>query len=105
MTRRKVTEVFQMLRQEVPDEVMSDRELLRAALRLVTMHEVRKPKPARRTAGTATRSEKQWSTDFMLNRRGFRVFDEPGAVFHDSYDVADRHHASAYADYRSIAES
>ncbi|MFM2152522.1 MAG: hypothetical protein RL199_957 [Pseudomonadota bacterium] len=105
MTRRKVSEIFQLLRREVSDEVMSDRELLRAAVRLVGMHVTRTPKTKRRAAGAATRSERRWSTDFMLNRRGFRVFDEPGAVFHDPYDVADRHHASAYADYRSLAES
>lgn len=106
MTKRtSILRVFQILRHQVPDELISDYELLQAAARLVVMHTPRKGRNGNRATGGATSLERRYATDFVLKRWGFRILCGEYAVFREAYEVADRHHDTAYAAYRRIAES
>jgi hypothetical protein len=95
---RTVRQVFNLLRADISPELMNDRELLRAAVAMVEMHQAPRDKPKR--SGVPGR-EKRWAVDTVLER-GWRVFSLDGTVVRGAFEAEEERFNADLAFARSV---
>ena len=97
--------VFRLLRRDVPDEAVSDLELLRAANKLVLLHTAPKPRrPKQRKLDRCGESHLPSCVDVRMERRTFDILGEIDMGYRRDSDVDDSRFDSAYGPFLNYME-
>lgn len=96
-----IQRVFWMLRSEVPEELVSDRDLLRATVRLVELI----GKPTRKRKRLHGREFMASAVDYVMSRYAFRVLSDPALRVGRTFDDEDVRQQDAWVHARALMES